>query len=480
MRGLPVVSLVLLGLLLASASTASAAGSACDQSKVLLPRQDGATIVGLPSGPQGSTWASSGASARAVAWAPDGTKVYLGAAATLAEVDAASGTTLRTLALPGTASSIVVSGDGRTAYVNAPAAAGVQVIDLASFAIATTIALDDGVRLQTPNHLALSPNGTRLYVTANWGGTSWGLFAVDTATNQVVLHRSSGTSPTGIAVTSDGLRVLTTRTSFSARLDVWAADTLTSVAQVDIDRPAAGVDGLGGLAVGGDAALAYVADTSAQDVAVVDVAAGQILRRLSGFQSVQQVAVNWAGTQLVVAGFDGSYTQVAWDTADPATGTIVGSGTTTGAVGPFVSFRIALCPRLIPDPAPAAADGATSTAGTATSAGSATGTAAESVTRRGRAALRAPSGCVDSGTVTARVTVRNAASVAFYRDGRLVRRVATGTAARRSYVLHTTIRPDDFLRHRLQVRVRYGSGVTPGPTLLSRRFGQCRALPVAG
>jgi len=102
------------------------------------------------------------------------------------------------------------------------------------------------------------------------------------------------------------------------------------------------------------------------------------------------------------------------------------------------------------------------------------------VTIRGRAILRAPTGCVDTGSVATRVTVRNAKTVLFYRDGRLAKRVTTGTQAQRTYTLDTAIRPGDYTLHRVEVRVRYVTGAKPAIKVMSHRFGQCRASSVTG
>ena len=462
---------VVIAVALCAPTAALGAGSACDEGQVLLPRTTGVDAVTLPTGPAAATWQSGGPNVNAAIWSPDGTRIYASAGA-LREIDAATGTTLRTVAI--SSESLAVAPDGKTIY--AATSSGVSFIDVATFTVTATVVLDDGFHIETPNRLAVSPDGSRLYVKANWGGTSWGLFAIDTATRHVATHVTSGTSPSGIVVTSDGLRVLTTRTNFSARLDIWNATTLASQGQVNIDLPSAGIDNLGGIAAGQDPSIVFVVDTSAADVAVVDIAAAQILRRLSGYQAVSQVAVNWAGTKLVVSGADGSYSQAAWDVADPVTGSIIGSGVTTGPGGMGNGTTpISLCPRHVADPAPSP----TSSGSSATASTPAAATATATVRPRGTAALRAPTGCVAPGTVVARVTVRNARSVAFYRNGIRVRTAAAGTG-RHALALTTRIRADDFTRYRLVVRVRYPADVTPGVALLSRRFGQCRASAVTG
>ena len=323
--------------------------SVCDQSVALFPQLAGASFLSLPSGPEGASVNTGGQAAQSVAFSADGTKAYLASQGLLQEVDVATGTTLRTLSLTGYPMAITASPDGTTLYLTLPA--GVAFLDLGTFSITSSITLDDGSHVQSPNFAALSSDGVSLYVTANWGGTSWGLFKIDTAAREVVGRRTSGTSPTGIVVTADGSKVLATRTNFSAKLDVFDATTLASLASVNVDRPAGGVDILGTIAVGSDSSLAYVADVSGQDVVAVDVSAGTVLRRMSGFQSVTALGINWDGTRLLVAGIDGSYSQAAWDVADPRTGAISASGVTAGAAGGFNgSLGIAMCPRLVAAP----------------------------------------------------------------------------------------------------------------------------------
>jgi hypothetical protein len=236
----------------------------------------------------------------------------------------------------------------------------VLFVDLATFTVTANVMLSGVYGDETPNYAALSPDGASLYVAGNWSGTSWGLFKIDTSTGQVVQRGGTGTLPSDIAVTADGSKLLVTRNSFSAKLDVYDATSLASLASVNVDRSAPGVDALGAIAVGSDSSLAYVADWSGQDVVAVDVNAGTVLRRLSGFQAVASLGINWAGTRLVVAGADGSNTQVAWDVADPVTGAVSSSGITTGTDGSY-NGRMALCPRFVAAPVPSPSGGASAT-----------------------------------------------------------------------------------------------------------------------
>ena len=308
----------------------------------------------MPGAQEGASVDTAGAVTWSVAFSPDGTKGYIGSGGLVREVNAATGATLASIAVPGTPRGMAASPDGSTLYV--PTTAGqVAVVDLATYTVTASIPLYDGVHLLEARYGALNPDGTSLYVTATWGGTSFRLVRIDTATRQAVAIGSTGTSPTGLAVSADGRMVLSTRSNFSARLDTFDADTLAPGTSVNVNASPGPVDSLGTIAVGSDPSLVYVADSTAQDVVVVNVATGQVVRRLSGFPSVAAVAINWAGTQLLVAGSDAAatpYPNVVWELVDPATGAVRSSGRMTGVAGGYRwSVPLAICPRLVAAPA---------------------------------------------------------------------------------------------------------------------------------
>ena len=99
---------------------------------------------------------------------------------------------------------------------------------------------------------------------------------------------------------------------------------------------------------------------------------------------------------------------------------------------------------------------------------------------RGRATLRGPQGCVAPGVVRTRIAGSNVASVAFYRDGALVKRIKAHTNRYRVFVLRTLIRPDDFMMHTVMARVTFVKGATPRTKTLMHRFAQCRSSVVTG
>lgn len=86
----------------------------------------------------------------------------------------------------------------------------------------------------------------------------------------------------------------------------------------------------------------------------------------------------------------------------------------------------------------------------------------------GRARLRGPSGCVKA--FRARVTGRSIASVAFYVDGRLVKRISD---RRTTYAVKIKPRRYGFGRHRVVARVRFVAASGTAPRTLRLTFRRC-------
>ncbi len=80
------------------------------------------------------------------------------------------------------------------------------MIDTATNTVIATIAVGDG-----PVGVAVSPDGTRAYVTNQFDGDT--LSVIDTATNTVTATIAVGDDPTGVAVSPDGGRAYVTNYS---------------------------------------------------------------------------------------------------------------------------------------------------------------------------------------------------------------------------------------------------------------------------
>ncbi|MFD5428331.1 beta-propeller fold lactonase family protein, partial [Streptomyces sp. NPDC127084] len=126
---------------------------------------------------------------------------------------------------------VAVSPDGTRAYVTNLSSNSVSVIDTATNTVSATIAA-----VGTPFGVAVSPDGTRIYVT-NVGANT--VSVIDTATNTVIATVAVGTEPFGVAVTPDGTRAYVTNGNATT---VSVIDTATNTV---IATVAVGTDPLG-------------------------------------------------------------------------------------------------------------------------------------------------------------------------------------------------------------------------------------------
>jgi YVTN family beta-propeller protein len=106
---------------------------------------------------------------------------------------------------------IAFAPDGTTAYVTDPNSNRIRVVDTTT----KTLRLDDTVQLavdRLPIGIAVTPNGTRAYVSSQTPGNSTlgKVIVIDAATNQVASEIEVGFSPVGILVSPDGRYVYVT------------------------------------------------------------------------------------------------------------------------------------------------------------------------------------------------------------------------------------------------------------------------------
>jgi sugar lactone lactonase YvrE len=141
---------------------------------------------------------SPGTEAYGIALAPDGATLFVTSifASTLLQVDAATGVTTGTFATAPFPSEVVVRADG-WAYVASFVTGSVGSVDPVSGSYAA-IALSGTGNVTA---IALSPDGSRLYVPRGFGA---GVSIVDTTTNTEITPLVTGLDSRGIAFSADG------------------------------------------------------------------------------------------------------------------------------------------------------------------------------------------------------------------------------------------------------------------------------------
>jgi hypothetical protein len=172
----------------------------------------------------------------------------------------------------------------------------------------------------------------------------------------------------------------------------------------------------------------------------------------------------------VVPAFTGSHTETYTQATTAGTHTIAGSFTWTdmGSNVRDVSKTVE-CPA--PIPAISTTPVTTTTPPSVTPPGS--GILPESIVS-GRAQLRGPSGCVEA--FRARVTGRSIASVAFFLDGKMVKRY---TASRTSYTIRLSPKRYGFGRHRVAARVTFQASSGTRARTFRLTFRRCAQEAVA-
>ncbi|MCA1748428.1 MAG: YncE family protein [Parasphingopyxis sp.] len=162
---------------------------------------------------------------------------------------------------------VAVSGDLTRAYVANMGSGTVSVIDLESGE-----KLRDLEAGETPEGLALSPDGTRLWVADRANGR---LTVFDTERLEGLSSVDVGNFPIRVAVTPDGGTVIVSN-AMDGTLSLVDAETL------DVRTIAVSGEGLAmqvTILLGSDGRTLYAAETGRQQVAVVDLETGEVLRR---------------------------------------------------------------------------------------------------------------------------------------------------------------------------------------------------------
>ncbi|MBB4424729.1 YVTN family beta-propeller protein/autotransporter-associated beta strand protein [Bradyrhizobium sp. CIR48] len=182
--------------------------------------------------------------------------------------------------------SAVFSADGRFAYVVAMSGA-VEVIDVAGRTVVATIPVAG-----LTAGLALSPDGSSLYVTSSSGGS---VTVISTATNLVVGSPIAvGVAPFGVVVSPDGTRAYVANQG-SANISIIDAASKTVIGTV-----AAG-SSPSGITMSPDGSRIYVANQSSGSVSVIDAVSQSVVTTVSVSGLPLSVAVSPDGSRIYVA-----------------------------------------------------------------------------------------------------------------------------------------------------------------------------------
>lgn len=167
---------------------------------------------------------------------------------------------------------IAITPDGTRAFVtNSGNPDSVSIIDTATNTIAASIPFPAG---SDPTGIAITPDGSRAYVSNN--GTPDSVSVIDTATNTIIttILLSAGSNPTAIEITPDGTRAYVANIGVPDSVTV--IDTVTNAIETTILFPA-GSDPRA-VAITPDGTRAYVANAGTpESISVIDTATNMIV-----------------------------------------------------------------------------------------------------------------------------------------------------------------------------------------------------------
>jgi YVTN family beta-propeller protein len=166
----------------------------------------------------------------------------------------------------------------------------------------------------------------------NFGGTSGNTVSViSTATNTVIGSPITvGTGPLGVAVTPDGSKVYVTSNFLDRQPNLSVIDTATNAVSTTIT----GIDRPVGVAVTPDGRKVYVADEVANSVAVIDTATNAVTATIPVGSNPLGVAVNPDGSKVYTTNSGNIFAAGTVSVIDTATNTMIGSPITVGTI-PF-------------------------------------------------------------------------------------------------------------------------------------------------
>jgi YVTN family beta-propeller protein len=188
---------------------------------------------------------------------------------TVSVVNAATWQPEKTITVPARPHGIVLSPDGRWAYVACYGGSAIAVIDTANATLAATVPLPKGAQ---PYGIAISADGRYVYASDNFTGR---LFVIDTTQRTLLTAIEVGLHPALIARSPDG-KTLYVANGGAATVSV--VDISKDPAHPTVRATIPGMSGYPhGIAVTPDGRYVVVANTQGQSLSVIDTSDDHVL-----------------------------------------------------------------------------------------------------------------------------------------------------------------------------------------------------------
>ena len=204
----------------------------------------------------------------AVTVSPDGGTLYVAGWTDAVWVyDTSDHSLIDTITLSNQPTRMAISPDGSRLYVTMSYASAVSIIDTSNNSVVDTVSVWPGGI--SPHGVAVSPDGTHVYV-ANQANASNSVSVIRTSDNTEIAEiPTGGALPTSVAVSPDSTRVYVTNLG-SGTVSVIDAVTWTVVLTIP-------VAGAYDIAISPDGSLAYVTQESSDLVSVIDTATNTVI-----------------------------------------------------------------------------------------------------------------------------------------------------------------------------------------------------------
>jgi YVTN family beta-propeller protein len=276
-----------------------------------------------------------GAKPAGVAVAPNGKRVYVAniMAGTVSEIETATNTVTATISVGALSGfgGLAVSPDSAHVYAAAAGSGGsLSVIDVATGSVTHILGIG-----ASPNGIAVTPNGTRLYVTHSCAGctTPSNVTVIDTATGTVATTISAGSNGMGVAVAPDGAHVYVANRENNT-VSVIATTNNAVTATITVGHAPIGV------AVSPDSHTVYVTNehmnAGVYGITVIDAGTNAVKTTVPVGNTPEGVDVTPDGAHVYVANLDTANVSVITAATNTVTATVA-VGTRPIAFGKFIT-----------------------------------------------------------------------------------------------------------------------------------------------